>query len=307
MEEVGLPARRAQLRHRRRAAIVGDAIVRAPADALHRRSRGRRRSASRINELAAKASPGQHLDQARRRSRWAARTRSSSTTTPTSTRRRRASWQSAFGFQGQKCSACSRAIVARRRLRRSSSRSVARRARPHERSATRATRRNYMGPGDRASGAFEDDPRRTSRSGKQEGQRRSPAAARVPARTATSSQPTVFGDVKPDARLAQEEIFGPVLAVIRGAGLRRRARDRQRHRVRPDGRGLLEEREPPRDERASASSTSATSTSTASAPARWSARHPFGGFNMSGTDCKAGGRDYLGLFLQQKSISTRTT
>ena len=31
--------------------------------------------------------------------------------------------------------------------------------------------------------------------------------------------------------------------------------------------------------------------------------HPFGGFNMSGTDSKAGGRDYLGLFLQGKAIS----
>ncbi|HMI31213.1 MAG TPA: aldehyde dehydrogenase family protein, partial [Candidatus Limnocylindrales bacterium] len=31
--------------------------------------------------------------------------------------------------------------------------------------------------------------------------------------------------------------------------------------------------------------------------------HPFGGFNMSGTDSKAGGRDYLGLFLQAKSIA----
>ncbi len=31
--------------------------------------------------------------------------------------------------------------------------------------------------------------------------------------------------------------------------------------------------------------------------------HPFGGFNMSGTDSKAGGRDYLQLFLQAKSIS----
>ena len=33
--------------------------------------------------------------------------------------------------------------------------------------------------------------------------------------------------------------------------------------------------------------------------------HPFGGFNMSGTDSKAGGRDYLGLFLQAKLISER--
>ncbi|MEO0108864.1 MAG: aldehyde dehydrogenase family protein, partial [candidate division WOR-3 bacterium] len=33
--------------------------------------------------------------------------------------------------------------------------------------------------------------------------------------------------------------------------------------------------------------------------------HPFGGFNLSGTDSKAGGRDYLLLFLQAKSISDK--
>jgi 1-pyrroline-5-carboxylate dehydrogenase len=33
--------------------------------------------------------------------------------------------------------------------------------------------------------------------------------------------------------------------------------------------------------------------------------HPFGGFNMSGTDSKAGGRDYLNLFTQQKAISEK--
>jgi len=35
--------------------------------------------------------------------------------------------------------------------------------------------------------------------------------------------------------------------------------------------------------------------------------HPFGGFNMSGTDSKAGGRDYLGLFLQAKAISRKVS
>ena len=33
--------------------------------------------------------------------------------------------------------------------------------------------------------------------------------------------------------------------------------------------------------------------------------HPFGGFNMSGTDSKAGSRDYLALFLQGKSVSEK--
>jgi len=46
-------------------------------------------------------------------------------------------------------------------------------------------------------------------------------------------------------------------------------------------------------------------TSTASAPARWSGAHPFGGFNMSGTDSKAGGPDYLYLFTQAKSVGEK--
>jgi 1-pyrroline-5-carboxylate dehydrogenase len=33
--------------------------------------------------------------------------------------------------------------------------------------------------------------------------------------------------------------------------------------------------------------------------------HPFGGFNMSGTDSKAGGRDYLALFMQAKLVSEK--
>jgi 1-pyrroline-5-carboxylate dehydrogenase len=33
--------------------------------------------------------------------------------------------------------------------------------------------------------------------------------------------------------------------------------------------------------------------------------HPFGGFNMSGTDSKAGGYDYLGLFMQAKMVSKK--
>jgi len=33
--------------------------------------------------------------------------------------------------------------------------------------------------------------------------------------------------------------------------------------------------------------------------------HPFGGFNMSGTDSKAGGPDYLFWFVQAKSVATK--
>ena len=57
-------------------------------------------------------------------------------------------------------------------------------------------------------------------------------------------RPTVFGNVKPDMTIAQEEIFGPVLVVL---PVRRRGRgrpDRQRHPVRPGGRRVRRRRRP---------------------------------------------------------------
>ena len=44
--------------------------------------------------------------------------------------------------------------------------------------------------------------------------------------------PMIVADVRPDARIAQEEIFGPVLAVLRAGDLDEALADRQRHRVR---------------------------------------------------------------------------
>ncbi len=141
---------------------------------------------------------------------------------------------------------------------------------------------------------------RAGQAGRPAGRRRQAPARRRATSSSRPSSPTST----PSARIAQEEIFGPFLAVIRGARLRPRARDRQRHRVRPDRRGLLGQRgAPARGPRTS--SSSATSTSTASRPARWSAANPFGGFNLSGTDSKAGGYDYLLLFVQAKSISRK--
>ena len=114
---------------------------------------------------------------------------------------------------------------------------------------------------------------------------------------------TIFADVAPDARIAQEEIFGPVLACIRAAdfdtalsianntiygltgalysGLRSRIEQARRDfhvgnlYINRKCTGALVD------------------------------VHPFGGFNMSGTDSKAGGRDYLALFLQAKSVAEK--
>lgn len=115
--------------------------------------------------------------------------------------------------------------------------------------------------------------------------------------------PTIVGDVKRDARLAQEEIFGPVVSVIR-------ARDWQ-------------------DALAIANSTEYGLTGGVCSRDRArleQARHefeagnlyfnrkitgaivgvqPFGGYNMSGTDSKAGGPDYLANFMQLKTVTER--
>jgi 1-pyrroline-5-carboxylate dehydrogenase len=116
-------------------------------------------------------------------------------------------------------------------------------------------------------------------------------------------KPTIIADVAPNARIAQEEIFGPVLAVLRandfdhaleiangteygltGAvfSYNRANLERARHEFHVGNLYLNRK------------CTGALVDV-----------QPFGGFNMSGTDSKAGGRDYLGLFLQAKSISER--
>lgn len=114
-------------------------------------------------------------------------------------------------------------------------------------------------------------------------------------------EPTIFGDVAPDARLAQDEIFGPVLTLIRAQnfddaleianntdyGLTGAVYSNDRARLERAGRefhvgNLYFNR------RCTGSIVS---------------QNPFGGFNMSGTDSKAGGPDYLLLFTQAKSIT----
>ncbi len=116
-------------------------------------------------------------------------------------------------------------------------------------------------------------------------------------------QPTVIADVAPEATIAQEEIFGPVLAVIRagdfdealsianntefgltGAVYTRNGRHRKRAEREFFVGNLYLNRK---------------------CTGALVGVHPFGGFNMSGTDSKAGGRDYLLLYLQAKSIAEK--
>ncbi|MCB0728254.1 MAG: L-glutamate gamma-semialdehyde dehydrogenase [Ignavibacteriae bacterium] len=114
-------------------------------------------------------------------------------------------------------------------------------------------------------------------------------------------QPTIIKDVEPDATIAQEEIFGPVLAVIKSKDFE-------------DGlkianntiyglTGAVYTKHKKKLERAEKEFFVGNLYLNRKCTGALVGVHPFGGFNMSGTDSKAGGRDYLGLFLQAKSIA----
>jgi 1-pyrroline-5-carboxylate dehydrogenase len=116
-------------------------------------------------------------------------------------------------------------------------------------------------------------------------------------------QPTVFADVAPDARLAQHEIFGPVLSVIR-------ARDFDHALEIANGTefgltGGLYSKDRTRIERARREFHVGNLYINRKITGALVGVQPFGGFNMSGSNAKAGGPDYLRLFMEMKSVTER--
>jgi 1-pyrroline-5-carboxylate dehydrogenase len=204
---------------------------------------------------------------------------------------------SAFGFQGQKCSACSRAIVeepiydefVKRLAERVKTITVGDPADP----------RNYMGP------VINESSLTKIRSYIDEGKKEGTlvAGGTGAARDGYFVEPTVIADVKPDAKIAQEEIFGPVLAVIK-------AKDyddalRIANNTEFGLTGAVFSKDPRKLERARDEFHVGNLYFNRKCTGAMVGAHPFGGFNMSGTDSKAGGPDYLLLFLQAKSVSEK--
>jgi 1-pyrroline-5-carboxylate dehydrogenase len=201
----------------------------------------------------------------------------------------------AFGFQGQKCSACSRAIVHRSLydefVEKLAAKTKTTTVGPTEK------KENFLGPV--VSARAEKTILSYIEVGKKEG--RLVAGGNKHSGPGYFIEPTIFADVKPDARIAQEEIFGPVLAVIPATsfeeeiqiangtiyGLTGAYYSRDRAKVTEAKRRLH------------VGNLYINRKCTGALVGI----HPFGGFNMSGTDSKAGGRDYLGLFLQGKAIT----
>jgi 1-pyrroline-5-carboxylate dehydrogenase len=114
-------------------------------------------------------------------------------------------------------------------------------------------------------------------------------------------QPTIFADVDPKARIAQEEIFGPVVAFIKAKDFDHALEIANNTEFGLTGAVISRNRlhlEKAREEFFVGNLYFNRKCTGALVGV-----HPFGGFNMSGTDSKAGGRDYLLLFTQAKVVS----
>ncbi|MDP9053884.1 MAG: L-glutamate gamma-semialdehyde dehydrogenase [Acidobacteriota bacterium] len=204
---------------------------------------------------------------------------------------------SAFGYQGQKCSACSRAIVDAKVYDSFLEKLQAR----TERIAVGdpADPANYMGPV--ISAGAKKTIEQYIDTGKQEG--RLLTGGRPHAGSGHFVSPAIIADVDPKARVFQEEIFGPVLAIAKAKDFSHAldmANDSQYGLT-----GAIYSNNPEHIARARDEFFVGNMYINRKCTGAMVGAHPFGGFNMSGTDSKAGGPDYLLLFLQAKSIAQK--
>jgi 1-pyrroline-5-carboxylate dehydrogenase len=204
----------------------------------------------------------------------------------------------AFGFQGQKCSACSRLIAVSDVYDDLLERVVA--------GAKRLTIGDTTLPENFFMGAVIDEKAMKKHHeyiaiGRKEG--RGVLVDQPVPSGGSFVPPTIIADVDRNARIAQEEIFGPVLAVIKAKNF-----DDALDIANGTEFGLtggLFSNDRFRLERARHEFHVGNLYLNRKCTGALVDVQPFGGFNMSGTDSKAGGRDYLLLFLQGKSISER--
>lgn len=203
----------------------------------------------------------------------------------------------AFGFQGQKCSACSRLILHEKIYDQFIEKLI-----PKVKALEIGdpTENKKVGPVVNESsmksilGYIEH--------GKKDG-RLVAGGKRVEGKDGYYIEPTVFADIQAGSKLEQEEIFGPVLAIIK-------ARDYDHAlEIANDTEfgltGAVYSRDEKKLERAIQEFHVGNLYLNRKCTGAMVGAHPFGGFNMSGTDSKAGGPDYLYLFSQAKSVGKK--
>ena len=203
-----------------------------------------------------------------------------------------------FGYQGQKCSACSRVIVDEKVYD-----AFVNLLKARVDSITVGPAKdlsNYMGP------VINERSMKSILKYIETAQREGGKLVSGGNRTSDNGyyvRPTVIADVDPKATIAQQEIFGPVLAVIK-------AKDFDdaldiANNTEFGLTGAVYSKNPKKLEKAKREFHCGNLYLNRKCTGAMVGAHPFGGFNMSGTDSKAGGQDYLGLFLQAKSIATK--
>jgi 1-pyrroline-5-carboxylate dehydrogenase len=116
-------------------------------------------------------------------------------------------------------------------------------------------------------------------------------------------EPTIIADVDPKARLAQEEVFGPVLAVIKAKNYDHALEIANNTEFGLTG--AVYSKNPEKIRKAEEAFHVGNLYLNRKCTGAMVGAHPFGGFNMSGTDSKTGGKDYLLLFLQAKSVAEK--
>jgi 1-pyrroline-5-carboxylate dehydrogenase len=207
--------------------------------------------------------------------------------------------QAAFGYQGQKCSACSRAIVSEKiydtfvekLVERTKKIAVGPSDDPN----------NYMGP------VVSQSAMKTILDyieiGKKEGKLLT--GGKRAAGDGYFIEPTIIADVDPKARLAQEEVFGPVLAVIKAKNYDQALEIANNTEFGLTG--AVYSKNPEKIKKAEETFHVGNLYLNRKCTGAMVGAHPFGGFNMSGTDSKTGGKDYLLLFMQAKAIAEKVS
>src|SRR5438270_7472987 len=203
---------------------------------------------------------------------------------------------SAFGFQGQKCSAGSRAIIVDKVYDQVLQKVIEKTKQLTMGDDTQPE--TYIGPVVEANAMKKITE--YIEIGKGEGHLVAGGSHQGPG---YFIEPTVIADVDPHARIAQEEIFGPMLAVIKARDF-----DDAMHIVNDTEYGLtgsLYSKDEKRIERAKEEYHVGNLYFNHKSTGELVRVHPLGGFNISGTDFKAGGREYLLPFTQAKAISAK--
>jgi 1-pyrroline-5-carboxylate dehydrogenase len=206
--------------------------------------------------------------------------------------------QAAFGFQGQKCSACSRAIVDERVY-----------DKFLDQLKSRVEKIKVGDPAENApmGAVINEGSMKTILSyieqGKKDGRLITGGERASEAGEGYFIRPTVIADVPPKSKLEQEEIFGPVLAVIKSKNFDHALEIANDTEFGLTGAVYTKSRD--RIDRAVREFHVGNLYINRKCTGAMVGAHPFGGFNMSGTDSKSGGPDYLYLFTQGKSVAEK--